>query len=445
MQLFAEMCQVIESESGRIAKKQLFKHYLMEFPEKSRIKVLQIFLGEINPHIGRKSINIKQSALFTREYTIDEIYNTIQQLTNSFTNNERILVDLFGSIPANQLPYLKKILLGNINIGMGETLILEALSELYNEDIKSRYYTCSNIAHALSNNIVIQPLSPIRPALAKASTRIPDEYAVEYKYDGFRFQFHKVEDEWQIYSRKLEDYTYRLQKVGGLLNELPDNIIIDGELITPNMRFQDAIRIDAELTPVIFDILYLDKPVLQRPYVERREILESLDTPYINQIWYNESPQPIFNDALNNGYEGIMIKDLNAPYQPVTRNWIKIKPGQDTVDLVVTGAENGFGKREGVYGSLICGCLFNGIITDICKVGTGFSDIELQRWKYLLNVDSPTPTSTGIRVEPKYVIEVSHSGFQDSPNYTTGKSLRFPVFKCQRPDKPITDILSLWS
>ena len=78
MQLFAEMCQVIESESGRIAKKQLFKHYLMEFPEKSRIKVLQIFLGEINPHIGRKSINIKQSALFTREYTIDEIYNTIR-------------------------------------------------------------------------------------------------------------------------------------------------------------------------------------------------------------------------------------------------------------------------------------------------------------------------------------------------------------------------------
>lgn len=438
------MCKRIQSEPGKIAKKQIFKEYLQKYPQSDREIVLKIFLGEVNPRIGVKQVNINQATLFTNNYTIHQIYDILLQLTNSRTDNEVILTDLFNSIPVDQLPFIKKILLGNINIGIGETLILEALSEFYGRDIKSDYYICPHISEVLNNHIMIQPHVPIRAALAKQGTKFPTDYSIEYKYDGFRFQFHKAHNQWRIFSRKLEDYSYRLQKVGNLLFEsLPDNIIIDGELVTSSMNFQEAIRIDAELTPVIFDILYLNTPTIHLPYIKRREILESLNSPFVDQRWTNESIDDLFNEAISLGYEGIMVKDLYGLYEPVVRHWIKVKPGQDTLDLVVTGAEHGLGKREGLYGSLILGCLQNGNITDICKVGTGFSDAELKRWKYLLDTSNPTPTKEGISVEPRYVIEIGHSGFQASPTYACGKSVRFPVYIRQRSDKPISEIFSL--
>ena len=58
-----------------------------------------------------------------------------------------------------------------------------------------------------------------------------------------------------------------------------------------------------------------------------------------------------YNRAINDGYEGIMIKDLNAPYESGKRSWVKYKPPRIELDVVVTGARYGEGKRATVFGS----------------------------------------------------------------------------------------------
>jgi DNA ligase-1 len=59
-------------------------------------------------------------------------------------------------------------------------------------------------------------------------------------------------------------------------------------------------------------------------------------------------------ETLAAGYEGIMIKDPDAPYETKrTSAWLKIKP-VITVDLVIIGMEEGTGKYAGMLGALVC-------------------------------------------------------------------------------------------
>ncbi len=144
--------------------------------------------------------------------------------------------------------------------------------------------------------MTIEPFRPVKMMLAQAGTiaaQIEDhgEVAVEYKYDGSRFQFHKVGDVCRIYSRKLEDVTESLPPdIANLLLEATDHdVILDGEAVAVRdgrpMPFQYVIRrfrrkhgVDSmmekiELVPKVFDILYLDGETLmdRPPLAERRK------------------------------------------------------------------------------------------------------------------------------------------------------------------------------
>jgi DNA ligase-1 len=79
------------------------------------------------------------------------------------------------------------------------------------------------------------------------------------------------------------------------------------------------------------------------------------------------------NDAVVEGYEGIMIKSVDAPYECKRSSfWMKWKP-TITVDLNIVGLEEGTGRNQGRLGALICEGVDNG--RDIrVNVGSGLSD-----------------------------------------------------------------------
>jgi DNA ligase 1 len=81
------------------------------------------------------------------------------------------------------------------------------------------------------------------------------------------------------------------------------------------------------------------------------------------------------NEAIAGGYEGIMIKDVNAGYEcKRSTNWLKLKP-VITVDLTVMAVEEGTGKNEGRLGALVCEGEHDG--KNICvNVGSGFTDSD---------------------------------------------------------------------
>jgi DNA ligase-1 len=154
----------------------------------------------------------------------------------------------------------------------------------------------------------------------------------------------------------------------------------------------------------------------------------------------------MYHEALAAGHEGLMLKVPVSPYTPGVRgkNWIKIKPAVDTLDLAVIGADWGEGKRAHLFGSFLLACQdSSGNLVPLSKVATGFSDEQLQEMYGLLKNRVISGSGKEVRFEPGFVIEVGYSEIQMSPNYEGGFALRFPRFIRLRDDKSIGEIETL--
>jgi DNA ligase-1 len=290
--------------------------------------------------------------------------------------------------------------------------------------------------------------------------------AAEYKYDGSRFQFHKAGNRCKIYSRKLEEVTAALPDISeSLMAATTHDVILDGEVIAISggkpMPFQtvlrrfrrkhgiDLIREEIRMVPNVFDILYLDgKTLIDQPLSERRKKLEGVLTGYLAPQIVSDDTDEIdrmYRDALAAGHEGLMLKVPGSPYTPGVRgkNWIKIKPDVDTLDLAVIGADWGEGKRAHVFGSFLLACQDQDELIPLSKVATGFSDEQLQEIYSLLKDRVISQQGKEVRFEPGLVVEVGYSEIQTSPNYESGFALRFPRFIGLRDDKSIDEIETL--
>jgi DNA ligase-1 len=290
--------------------------------------------------------------------------------------------------------------------------------------------------------------------------------AAEFKYDGSRFQFHRVGDRYALYSRKLEEVTHALPDIiEQLLAATTHDVILDGEAIAiahgRPMPFQQVLRRfrrkydveemkgEIELVPHIFDILYLDgRTLIDLPLSERRKFLEGAVTAHVAPQTVSEDPgviSTLYHQALGAGHEGLMLKVPSSPYTPGVRgkNWVKIKPEVDTLDLAVIGADWGEGKRAHYFGSFLLACQDRGTLVPLSKVATGFSDEQLAEVYDLLKDRIISRAGKEVTFEPFLVFEVGYSELQKSPNYPGGFALRFPRFIRVRDDKGIDEIEAL--
>ena len=125
-------------------------------------------------------------------------------------------------------------------------------------------------------------------------------------------------------------------------------------------------------------------------------------------------------DNVKAGFEGIMIKELQAPYIcKRSTDWMKFKPVYD-YDLTVIGIEEGTGKNQGRMGALVC----EGVDDDkhiTVNVGSGYTDVERQSyWDDKESVIGQT------------AVVMADAITQDASG---SYSLRFPRFKTFRDDK----------
>lgn len=214
----------------------------------------------------------------------------------------------------------------------------------------------------------------------------------------------------------------------------------------------DEIREEIRMIPNIFDLLYLDgKTLIDLPFSERRSRLMDVIRDYIAPQVVSEDAEVIgrmYQEALAAGHEGLMLKVPSSPYTPGVRgkNWIKIKPAVDTLDLAVIGADWGEGKRAHLFGSFLLACQdANSELIPLSKVATGFSDDQLQEMYLLLKDRVISESGKEVRFEPGIVVEVGYSEIQMSPNYEGGFALRFPRFIRLRDDKSVGEIETIES
>lgn len=311
----------------------------------------------------------------------------------------------------------------------------------------------------------------ITPMLARAG-QLPGEesgWAFEVKWDGERAIAYSTPGELRLQSRNLKDITDAYPEIGRLNRALSSHsAVLDGEIVAFDSEgrpsfgaLQPRMHVDsraqakrlAASTPVtyeIFDLLWLDgHSLMALPYLERRERLAALQLNGDN--W--QTPEHVVGEGAalleatrEQRLEGIVAKRLSSIYQPGvrSRDWIKIKT-TGRQELVIGGWLPGKGKRHERIGALLLGVYEpDGALRYVGRVGTGFSEQELERLHTLLaplrRESSPfsageRPPREAIFVEPRLVAEVEFT------EWTRKGNLRHPSYQGLRDDKRAEEVV----
>jgi bifunctional non-homologous end joining protein LigD len=298
-----------------------------------------------------------------------------------------------------------------------------------------------------------------QPMLATSSERLPsgEGWVFEPKWDGFRAIVRISGGEVTLTSRRGNDLTERFRDVAraaATAVTTPD-AVLDGEICVLDeqgrSRFSLLQESGGTVVLVLFDLLEVDSvAVVDQQLTERRRQLERI-VGRSNEVFV--SPQ--FDDgaallaaAREQELEGVVAKKADSPYKPGRRStdWHKLKLRQ-TQEVVIAGYTRGQGRRTGGFGALVMGIQDAGALRWAGNVGTGFSDIEIERLLGLLaplrRSDSPfaeVPKMPRVRrsdvtwVEPSVVAEVEFA------EWTHEGRLRSPTYLRVQEDKAPTDV-----
>jgi bifunctional non-homologous end joining protein LigD len=306
------------------------------------------------------------------------------------------------------------------------------------------------------------------PMLAKLAP-VPasdDGWAVEVKWDGVRAIAHCRPGRLELQTRNLSQVTSQYPEVRRLTRQLGSrDAVLDGELVVfgeegrPSFAgLQQRIHQTSEsvvrrrmkshpVTYVIFDLLYLDgRNLMDEPYIRRRELLRELELD--GESWQTPDystghAEELLAASAEQRLEGIVLKRLDSRYVPGKRtgSWLKVK-NLNRQEFVIGGWQPGEGRRRNRLGAILLGYFDDGKLRYAGKVGTGFSDRELddlkERLAPLARKGNPFAARRGPReanfVDPRLVAEIE---FRE---LTAEGMVRHGSFKGLREDKPAEDV-----
>jgi len=396
-----------------------------------------------------------------------------------------ILFGLFNRCSPAEARYLARLVLSEMRIGVGEGTVRDAIAEAFDvpvEDVERALQVSNDYGLVAETareegaaglaEIGLEIGRPVQAMLAQTGTvaeALEDwgETVVQWKFDGARVQVHYDGTEVSVFSRNMEDVTDPLPEVVEFVeSNLEAPAILDGEVVAIDddgdpfpfqevlrrfRRKHDVARAREEIAVKLeaFDCLHADgEDLLDATVVERHDWLSAILADGVSGLWLTDDPDEIADIeslALEAGHEGIMLKNPESTYSPGRRgkNWLKRKPDVETLDLVVTGAEWGEGRRAEFLGTFLLSVPTGDGFETIGKVATGITDEELAELTDLLEPHVRGQDGKDVDIEPAVVFEVGYEEIQASPTYSSGYALRFPRFLGVRDDKDPDDADSL--
>ncbi len=433
----------------------------------------------------------------TESLTVSEVNETLQAVaaaSGSGSEDRKLdaLFGLFNRCSPEEARYLSRLVLSEMRIGVGEGTVRDAITEAFDVPARAveRALQVSNdygrVAEVARDEgapgldaLTLEVGRPVQAMLAQTGTvadALEDwgEAAVEWKYDGARVQLHHDPGgDTRVFSRNMEDVTGALPEVVEFAEEHLDvPVILDGEVVAVDgngdpLPFQEvlrrfrrkhdvaAVREDVAVRPVFFDCLHVDgDDLLDDPLADRHaHLVERLGdddgtVEGLSKLWITDDREGIAaieTEALEAGHEGLMLKNPDSAYSPGRRgrNWRKRKPDVETLDLVVTGAQWGEGRRATFFGTFLLSVRNGDSFETIGKVATGVTDEELADLTDLLEPHVLAEDGQTVEFRPEVVFEVGYEEIQRSPTYESGYALRFPRFLAVRDDKPIEEAASI--
>ncbi|WP_028638102.1 ATP-dependent DNA ligase [Nocardioides sp. URHA0032] len=419
---------------------------------------------------------------------VHEAFDRLAALSGSGSQAARAaaVADLLGRATGEEQQWLRGVVTGAVRQGALDSLVQEGLAVAADVPLRAVRRAAmlggSTVAVARAafagvdalGEVGLEVLRPVLPMLASSAPDVPAALAkagsgapvaVDQKLDGIRIQVHRSGSEVLVATRSLEDITARLPEVVEVALALPaTSFVLDGEALALDEAgrprpFQETASRTAmgegiAVTPYFFDVLHLDgRDLLDAPASERAAALERLvperyRVPRLVTASSDEA-ESFLRDTLGFGHEGVVVKDLQAPYDAGRRGsaWIKVKPVH-TLDLVVLAIEWGSGRRQGWLSNIHLGALdpATGGFVMLGKTFKGMTD-EMLAWQTERFTELAVGPTDGyvVTVRPEQVVEIAFDGVQRSTRYPGGVALRFARVVRYRDDKPVSEIDTIHS
>jgi DNA ligase-1 len=414
---------------------------------------------------------------------VDRILGEIAATTGpgSAARRDANITALLSAATADEQQFLVRLLTGELRQGALEGVVLDAVAtaaDVPATAVRRAFMLSGRLretaAAALAGGVDaldavhLQVGRPVRPMLASPGSSLDAALAdlgtdvtVEFKLDGARIQVHRDGDVVRVWTRTLREVTDGVPELVDRVRALPcKTAVLDGETLALDddgrpRAFQDTMsRFGSDssdervlLSPFFFDLLHLDgRDLLDEPLHVRLDALADLltaDEHAALRMPGIRGPSPgqaagVLDDALAAGHEGVVVKALDAPYAAGRRGkaWQKVKPVH-TLDLVVIGAEWGYGRRSGKLSNIHLGARDpdGGEPIMVGKTFKGMTDQLLDWQTRTFPEHAREHAEWGVRLRPELVVEIALDGAQRSPRYPGGVALRFARVLRYRPDK----------
>ena len=391
-----------------------------------------------------------------------------------------------------------KLLGGSFRVGVSRTLLVRALAE------------AAGVSQAVMSHRLMgewQPTAAVFAGLVSGDTQDGDVsqpypfylaspldgepsalgdrsmWQAEWKWDGIRAQMIRRAGRTALWSRGEELIGDRFSDVTRHFDDLPDGIVLDGELLawdiagdqplpfqdlqrrigrTSQPRYDELLFVDTPVMFVVFDVLELDGIDLRTlPLKQRRGRLERMLQEQHFSPQHVRASEVIFADsweqlatlrAESRGrrVEGLMLKHLESAYgSGRERNpggvegsggWWKWKIEPYTIDAVLVAAQPGSGRRASVYTDYTFAVWSGaapgqGSLVTIAKAYSGLTDNEIDRVDAFVRKNTVSRHGPVRVVKPELVFELACEGIHESHRHGSGVTLRFPRIFRSRADK----------
>jgi DNA ligase-1 len=231
-----------------------------------------------------------------------------------------------------------------------------------------------------------------------------------------------------------------------------DSLLLEEPLAVRRAMLEEVFAVQAAHTVVSSTPRKTDVPGNQGALFAEPEAAESSENAFarlvlasVERLSSAEQLEQAYVDARARGNEGVMLKAAASVYQPGRRGlaWLKLKRELATLDVVVTSAEYGHGKRAGILSDYTFAVRDVDTLKNVGKAYSGLTDAEIVQLSQYFHEHTIEDFGGWRTVEPTIVLEVAFNNLMRSDRHASGFAMRFPRIMRVRDDKPVEEIDTL--
>lgn len=443
-------------------------------------ETIALIMGDPNPHAPKRKDHPLREIPLARWMT-----ELIFPLAEKDESEQRdTVIGWWRELTPHEIFIVNKFLTGALRVGVSEALVYRALEKvlqlprtviaarlLGNWEPSGEFYQNlqrppdPSLEHDENREVLPKPFCLAAPLeMHPRELETPEDWILEWKWDGIRCQAVKVGPHVEIWSRGEERITDSFPDLVEILQAIPGDWILDGELVAGSWHkpalFQElqkrlnrkkptaAFQKENPIAYIAYDMLVDGrKDLTAKPLAERLQHLEAKFASLPQSDRYGVSPKVHVHDwreldaikatARKIGAEGLMFKNKSSVYETGRKRgvWFKWKLDPLTVDAVLTSAQPGTGKRASLYTDYTFSIWKGDQLVPIAKAYSGLTDKEIRDLDQWIRRHTTERFGPVRAVEPERVYEIGFEGIAKSPRHKSGFAVRFPRILRERLDK----------